>query len=248
MPSQDKYKALAGSFNEYLKDFFEPPANHTTYHFGYKPVFDIIAATPGFPDVAVVDYGSGAGQFCAWLNDFGADVTGVEISHAMLETAKQNFPEIADHFIHADQLVPGMDGQFDICTMHFVTCEIPDAEQLDTLLSTASRLLKPNGKCIILTNNPEASPNGAEFVIWSTGPVKIDQPGSAFEVTIHTEEVNFTLTDRFWPKAYIEQRLNMVGFNHIEIFEPIINETALKANWKDETRIAPTFIFIATKA
>jgi SAM-dependent methyltransferase len=87
----DRYRDVAAAFNEYLKDFFEPADNHTTYHFGYKPVLELIGEIKNFPDISVFDYGAGAGQFCAYLNELGVQVTGFEISEAMLERPKTIF-------------------------------------------------------------------------------------------------------------------------------------------------------------
>jgi len=242
--TQDRYQAVAKQFNEYLKDFFAPPDNHTTYHFGYKPVIDNIRETKNFPDISLFDYGSGAGQFCAYLNELGVDVTGYEISNAMLQTARQNFPDLADRFLNK---IPGdLKNTFDICTMNFVTCEIQGEKELDKIISNAFDLLKPQGKLIILTNNPEANPKGVRYNIWSIASVDIKTEGADVKTTIHTDDTNFELNDYFWSEKFVQNKLQTVGLDQIVSFNPKL-ENITDDIWEDELKYPPTLIYSAIK-
>lgn len=240
----DRYQDIAASFNEYLKDFFEPSANHTTYHFGYKPVIDIIRGVKNFPDISVIDYGAGAGQFCAYMHTLGVKVVGFEISDAMLQTAKQNFPVLSDKFLTPDYMPSA--AQADICTMNFVTCEIQTEPDMDEILSNAHQLLYPGGKLIILTNNPEANPEGVNYNIWSIAPVDVNTEGSDVKITIHTDETSFELDDYFWSRKFMTNKLQSLGFEQVQSFLPRPQELNQKG-WKDEFKYPPTLIYTAVK-
>jgi len=108
----------------------------------------LIAAQTGLlPDVGggrVLDIACGQGRMSRYLAGLGADVTGVDISAAMLGKARAIGPENIN-YIHAD--VTGhttwWDGrQFDGCTCEMALMDIDD---LAGALSTVTTVLGPGG-------------------------------------------------------------------------------------------------------
>lgn len=108
----------------------------------------LIAAHPGvLPSVTgerVLDVACGQGRMSRYLNRLGADVTGVDISAAMLARARSAGPQdIA--YIHADvtRRPTWWDGRpFGGCTCELALMDIDD---LAGTLSTVAAVLRPGG-------------------------------------------------------------------------------------------------------
>jgi 2-polyprenyl-3-methyl-5-hydroxy-6-metoxy-1,4-benzoquinol methylase len=103
----------------------------------------------------LLDVGCGDGSFLVAMRDLGWKVTGVEPDAEAANRAK------LDHGIDVLPVpfersnLP--DGRFDVITAGSVLEHVPDAP---AFLREAKRLLKPGGKIIVLTPNPESLGHG----------------------------------------------------------------------------------------
>jgi SAM-dependent methyltransferase len=108
----------------------------------------LIAAQPGLlPAVTgkrVLDIACGQGRMSRYLARLGADVTGVDISAAMLSKARASGPEDINYVWADVTLHPAWwDGQpFDGCTCELALMDIDD---LAGTLSTVTAVLRPGG-------------------------------------------------------------------------------------------------------
>lgn len=100
----------------------------------------------------VLDAGCGAGVYAAELADRGAEVTGVDLSEAMLAEARERVPDAT--FRRAD-LAEGLDGlpanSVDVVLCQHVFSHLP---ALSTPLAEFARVLRPGGTLVVSTHNP----------------------------------------------------------------------------------------------
>jgi SAM-dependent methyltransferase len=131
-PSQARYDEFAEWYEQWIGD--SPPllAEHA----------DVLL--PALTGERVLDVACGQGRMSRHLAAAGADVTGIDISAAMLAKARAaGPPDIA--YIHAD--IAGYPGWWDGRPFDGCTCELSlmDIDDLAGALSTVSAVLRPGG-------------------------------------------------------------------------------------------------------
>jgi len=106
-------------------------------------------------DNELLDVGCGEGTFLAVMRDLGWKVTGVEPDAEAARRARLNHGlDILDVPFGRTDLP---DGRFDVITAGSVLEHVPDGL---ALLKEAKRLLKPGGRIVVLTPNPESLGHG----------------------------------------------------------------------------------------
>lgn len=101
------------------------------------------------PGMQILDIGCGTGSLCLELARLGAKVTGIDISEAMLEVARDKARRtgMTVKFLRADALhLPFEDASFDAVVSVTVMEFVPD---LKRALAEAYRVLKPGGRLIV---------------------------------------------------------------------------------------------------
>ena len=119
---------------------------------------EILSLLPNVSGLKVLDAGCGPGVYLKWLDEKGADVSGIDYSKEMILQAKNNFAKPIRLF-NADLNQPLnylQDNEFDlvICTM--VLIHIQDWEPL---FKEFNRVLKKDGLLIFSTVHPFADLN-----------------------------------------------------------------------------------------
>jgi SAM-dependent methyltransferase len=114
---------------------------------------DEVHILPDVRGLDVVDLGCGTGYWCAWFARLGADPTGLDVSEAQLETAREMQREFGIDFplVHASAEDPPLpDGAFDL-----VFSEYGAAIWCDPYvwIPRAYRLLRPGGRLVFLGNS-----------------------------------------------------------------------------------------------
>jgi demethylmenaquinone methyltransferase/2-methoxy-6-polyprenyl-1,4-benzoquinol methylase len=138
MSQSDPYRRLAG----YYDRFVEPMQAGVR-----KVALEIVQPQPGW---RVLDVGCGTGTGLLPYIDAGCDVTGVDVSAAMLGKATARLGEGADlHLITAGDALPAVDDQFDLTITTLVLHEIPAEERRAFLLEMA-RVTKPGGSMLVV--------------------------------------------------------------------------------------------------
>ncbi|MBK9167648.1 MAG: class I SAM-dependent methyltransferase [Bryobacterales bacterium] len=108
MQVSSPYDAIAGVYDEHWGHEFFPHA---------MEAFDRHAAPLLAPGAAVLDLCCGSGLFAGWLDDQGFTVTGVDLSGAMLATARRRAPR--GTFVQADMAAFTLPARFDAAVCWF---------------------------------------------------------------------------------------------------------------------------------
>jgi SAM-dependent methyltransferase len=101
----------------------------------------------------VLDVGCGAGTDLARFARGGAVVTGVDLSSAAIELARQNFEQQglqADLRVADGEQLPFPDGTFDLVFAHGVIQYTPDTQKI---VDECHRVLKPGGEAVFQVYN-----------------------------------------------------------------------------------------------
>lgn len=104
-------------------------------------------------DEKILDVGCGQGVFAAELAAKGARVVGVDASKKLIDFAKKRSSRLnVQYFVmNASRLEGLQDGTFDAACWILA---LQNMEQLDKVISEASRVLKPGGRLLLVLNHP----------------------------------------------------------------------------------------------
>lgn len=103
----------------------------------------------------VLDAGCGFGYEATILRRRGATVWGVDVSPYMIQIARQEYPELADHFRTADiRKLPFRNGSFDLIICKYVLHYLPWP---DAAFKEFRRCLKKGGILIYAAHHPTSN-------------------------------------------------------------------------------------------
>ena len=111
------------------------------YEYG-EGVVELLDPEPG---ERVLDVGCGTGHLTASLAERGAEVLGIDASGEMIETARENYPDLA--FEHADAREFTTDRGFNAAFSNAALHWIP-ADDHDAVLGTVRDALRPDGRFV----------------------------------------------------------------------------------------------------
>ncbi len=107
------------------------------------------------PGHKVLDLGCGTGRFTVPMAEAGAEVTGLDLSGAMLEIARTKLSErgLTADLREGDMArLPFEDGTFDVVTSMLTLMHIP-LDAREDVFDEASRVLRPGGRMLIGVRN-----------------------------------------------------------------------------------------------
>jgi ubiquinone/menaquinone biosynthesis C-methylase UbiE len=104
------------------------------------------------PGEEILDVGCGQGYFARDIAKGGAKVLGVDVANELIRLAKEKAGPNEQYLVlSAEQLKNIGDARFDaaICIL-----ALQNIKNLQAAVSEISRVLKPNGRCVIVLNHP----------------------------------------------------------------------------------------------
>lgn len=131
-----EYDSIAKNYDFFTAPFLKSTRKHISEiagNLGLKRIIDICCGT---------------GTQCILLEEEGFDVTGVDLSEAMLDVAGKNSPGRIEYLCADARELPIADAGFDGAIFSLALHEKPPDER-GTFLQEARRVLKENGKLII---------------------------------------------------------------------------------------------------
>lgn len=225
---------------ESAEAYAELPIEGTTYEMAFTAIRSLLEPLDG---MAALDFGCGTGRSTRFLDDLGAsNVTGVDHNHSMLEKARlisQDKGHIAYHLVE-DGCTSLDDETIDIVLSTSAFIEM-NSQQIRRALSEIFRVLKPGGKFVLSTANPEAF--GRDYVSYS----RITDAGTLRDggktVCRMKGDTPFDIVDIYWSEDTYRALLEEVGFT----IQQVIFPKAEGEGWLDETEVAPEMVIECRK-
>lgn len=241
MPTEYDFK-IAEFYSGYKdKKFFR-----SHYYLGTQFVLKEIGEIAG---KYILDFGCGNGFESNFLARKGAKIIGFDCSQGQIDYARlhNHHPNVT--FLHTPihQLKEFIETEkkFDIVMANFVFCTIENDDEILSCFKAIASLIKPNGRLILLHNNPEES-DGKNFVSWDCRKGIKKEHGAEFLVTLHGEQ-SFDVIDYYRSNRFYEELLNKAGFELVKLIKPLgaADQSEL---WDDEVEVSPVTIFVAAPA
>lgn len=158
----DQQRQTADTFDAY-KDTYTDTVDNAVAFVGLKTNFFVSVKADHIVRLAretflradqldVLDIGCGIGNYHPLLNGTFKSISGVDISSASIETAKQRNPGI-DYQDYDGSRLPYPDGSFDLAYTICVIHHVPPANW-SGFVSEMRRVLKPGGLGLVFEHNP----------------------------------------------------------------------------------------------
>ncbi len=211
----------------------------TTAEAGLARAAEMMGSLQG---LTCLDFGTGTGRTALFLKAFGAQqVLAVDPDQDMVNQAQTTAPESIS-FQATEGPIPAPDASFDLVFCSHLFVEIESMEEMAATCRELYRVLKPGGRLLAITANPEAF--GANFVSYKYQvPQNGLQPGDTVTCMIKGDEGYFAVDDVYWPVNVMQGALQQTGFD-VQITDA---PRATGEGWGDEIQVAPDLIFGCVK-
>lgn len=213
-----------------------------TYYLAYRDLPSIIAKHVIGRNA--LDFGCGAGRSTRFLKKLGFNAIGIDISSSMIEGAVKIDPEGSYQLVGDGDFTAFAPGQFNLILSAFAFDNIPDIAKRCELLRALSRLLKNDGRIILLGSTPEIYRHE-----WSSFTTKDfpenRQAKSGMPVSIVMKDVADArpVVDIVW---FHEDYLKLFAASEVDLlahYTPLGRADEPYA-WLSETSIAPWIIYV----
>jgi SAM-dependent methyltransferase len=213
-----------------------------TYYLAYRDLPKIVAEH--VTGIKALDFGCGTGRSTRFLKRLGFDVTGIDISEAMIAKARELDPS-GNYCLVADgDLSPANNKTYDLILSVFTFDNIPTMTKKVKLLFELKKMLAVNGKIINLVSSPDIYVNEwASFTTKDFPENKCARSGDKVRIVMTDVEDRRPVEDIIWFHESYSDTYSRAGLKIIDIYRPLGNSSE-PYNWVSETRIAPWVIYV----
>ena len=171
--------------------------------------------------LSVLDLACGDGYYTRAIKDLGArSVTGVDGSEAMVELAQQteDIQRLGIDYLAGDVVKTDIAGEFDIVTAVYLLPHARNKTELQAMCDAIFRNLKPNGRLIAVTIDPDISIKQQPMLKKYGYHIQAETPltdGMPLTVTLLTPGEPICIVDYYWSRKTYERHLKIAGFHNI---------------------------------
>ncbi len=216
-----------------------------TYYLAYRDLPAIIARYVTGREA--LDFGCGAGRSTRFLRDLGFNACGIDISRNMVQLAKSIDPSGTYQLVDDCDFSAFEPARFDLVLSAFAFDNIPGFAKRVELLSGLRRLLKSEGRIILLGSTPEIYTH--EWASFSTKDFpenRFAKSGDMVRIVMKDVEDARPVVDLVW---FHQDYVNLFAAAELDIvaqFTPLGREDEPHA-WLTETSIAPWVIYVLSQ-
>lgn len=205
----------------------------------------------------VVDLACGEGFFTRKLKARGAAaVVGTDISEEMIALARGQETErpLGIEFRVADARAEGPQLDFDTAVTAWLLVYAHDREELGVMCRGLARHLRPGGRLVTLTTNPEVySYRNFDYRKYGfeIGVEELAREGAPITWTIHLDDSSFEIENYYLPREAYREALAAAGFREVRFCELGLSPEAAAADrdgyWSDFLRYPPAVMIEAVR-
>jgi len=218
-----------------------------TYNIAYRDVAHLFETYDMSGNA--LDYGCGAGRSTRFLRSHGFSAIGVDISEAMIAEAREQDAEADYRLIEPGNLQAFRDGQFDLVLSMWPFDTIATAGEKIETLNEISRVLKPDGRSILVASSPELYMR--EWVSFSTSEFpenKMARDGDKVRVLIKDAGSRRLVEDILCTEANYEAIFQKTTLMLLEKRSPLASvDDRYQCDWISELSNAPWMVFLLQK-
>ena len=217
-----------------------------TYHLAYRDIPAILGEH--VRGRKAVDFGCGTGRSTRFLRQLGFEVLGVDIAEDMIRKARELDPSGDYRLVPGDDLSALPAGTCDLVLAAFTFDNIAGRDKKANILRDLGRLLKREGKLVLIVSRPEIYTH--EWASFSTKDFPGNQLAKSGDkvriiVTDHADPrpvEDILWTDKSYREVFEEARLGLQGK-----YEPLARGDE-PYSWVSEVEIAPWAVYLLASA
>lgn len=234
--SHAKYDSIAAWYDAWANE------NPFLESFLYQPMLSLLGDVD---DKRVCDVACGQGNFARILSRFGAKVTGIDLSHELIQLANQRTEEAGPQFIvdDAQELSTQSAESYDVVVMNLALMDIPN---LDAVLRSVYRILRKGGMFAFSITHPCFEAPHAQWITHENDrPARliIEYFGEGFWKSTWAQGVRGKVGAHHRTLATYLNALVEADFRLERIVEPSPEPTT-DASEMTRHHIAPTFMLV----
>ena len=213
-----------------------------TYYLAYRDLPGIIAQH--VTGRKALDFGCGAGRSTRFLKKLGFEAIGIDISSSMIELARQADPSGNYQLAEDDKFSALEPASFDLIVSAFAFDNIPGAANRCELLRGLRRLLKTEGRIILLGSTPEIYRHEwASFTTREFPENRFAKSGEKVRIVMKDVEDRRPVVDLVW---FHEDYLRLFAGSELELvaYYTPLGRKEEPYQWLTETSIAPWVIYV----
>ncbi len=218
-----------------------------TYSLAFRELAALLEA--GITGPRALDFGCGAGRSTRFLRDLGFDVTGVDISPAMLAKARELDADFGTRYVLIDDDPADLpSGPFDLVLAAYPFDNIPGEDHRVALLAGLRSRLAPAGRLVLLASSPALYVH--EWATFTTAAFPENAAaGSGERVRIVIKEGGDPrpVDDLRWFDGDYRDAFRQAGLEVLAVHRPLATGEE-PYEWISETEVAPWVIYVAGAA
>jgi SAM-dependent methyltransferase len=216
-----------------------------TYYLAYRDLPAIIAEH--VTGRAALDFGCGTGRSTRFLKKLGFDAIGIDISSSMISQATTIDPTGTYRCVNDGDFSAFEPARFDLVLSAFAFDNIPDVDKRCDLLRGLRRLLKDEGRLIMLGSTPDIYMHEwASFTTKAFPDNRFAKSGDTVRIVMKDVADERPVVDVVW---FHEDYVNLFAAAELDMvahYKPLGHQDEPHA-WLTETSLAPWVIYVVTK-